>query len=255
MKTIEVCGLPITIFIDQDLDNEILLIINSNLKKSFHGHSLVSLFLYKKIKNLYSDRLMNDYFLCDGRGFYYFMRMLGVKGVSKLSLPMLTMKLVKVAAENKKIIYLLGATEESNQKAQLNLKNNYELTKVFGRDGYFNNDEEAEIVQEINSVSPDILFLGISSPKKDRFLAKWKEQLNVKIIVNCGGMIDVISGKSKLYPKWVKTFCLAGVFRFLQEPLRLRRDFFYTFPSLIIALKILLHYKILKIKNNEFKLK
>ena len=92
-------------------------------------------------------------------------------------------------------------------------------------------NEEPDIIRLINDIAPDILFLGMSSPKKDEFVYRWKEKLNVKVIVHCGGMLDVISGETKLYPKWVKNFCLAGIFRFIQEPIRLRRDFINMIKS------------------------
>lgn len=239
MKTISVAGLPITVFEQSNVEDEIIKCFNNDHCVSFHGYSIDTLQLMKRIPNLYQMRMVNDYFLCDGRGFYYFMRLLGVKRVSKLSLPALTMMLVNIAARNKKSIFILGATEESNKTALGVLTNRYGVANVSGRDGYFNEADEQSITDLINDQTPDILFLGMSSPKKDEFIYRWKSILRVKIIVHCGGMVDVISGKTKIYPNWVKNLCLAGLFRFIQEPIRLRRDFINAVYGLVLALKFL----------------
>lgn len=250
MRTIRVCKLPISIDVEKDLDSFLLRLIDGSRPVSFHGYSIDTLHLMKIIPNLFQMREANDYFLCDGRGFFYFMKLLGVKGVSKLSLPALTMKLVALAAKFNKSTFILGATEESNRKAIDKLVNDFGVSQVQGRNGYYSSTDESSIVEQINKLSPDILFLGMSSPKKDEFVYRWKDKLNVKIIVHCGGMIDVISGKTRIYPKWVKDFCLAGIFRFVQEPIRLRRDFLSLFPSIIIVFKMLIHKRILITEYN-----
>lgn len=240
MKTVSVAGLPITVFDNNKIEDEIYKCLDHGLCVSFSGYSIDTLQLMKNIPNLYQMRMVNDYFLCDGRGFYYFMKLLGQKSVSKLSLPALTMLLISIAARHNKSIFILGASEESNQMAILKLKNDYGVANVLGRNGYFNTTEEMSVVELINEHSPDILFLGMSSPKKDEFVFRWKSILRVNIIVHCGGMIDVISGKTKLYPKWVKNLCLAGLFRFIQEPIRLRRDFINAIYGVRIALWLLI---------------
>lgn len=247
MKTIEVIGLPITIFEKEKIEDEILELFKNENCLSIHGYSIDTLYLMKTIPRLYIFRKVNDYFLCDGRGYYYFMRLWGVHGVRKLSLPSLTMMLISIASKTNKRVFLLGASKESNDKAIEVLKNKHNLIHVVGRNGYFKPEEEYEIVEAINIVNPDILFLGMSSPKKDEFLYKWKNTLKVKIIVHCGGMIDVISGKTKMYPKWVKDLCLAGLYRFIQEPIRLRRDIINLIKSLLLIVKILFIKRILGI--------
>lgn len=251
MKTIRAIGLPITIFNSDDIEKNISDNICNSKTQSFHGYSIDTLYLMKNIPNLFQMREMNDYFLCDGRGYYYFMRLLGIKGVKKLSLPSLTMFFIRFASIQNKSIYLLGASEKSNLNAQEILKTKYGVKSIFGRNGYYSSLEEESIVSSINSFSPDILLLGMSSPKKDEFVYKWKNVLNAKVIIHCGGMIDVISEKTKLYPKWVKDLCLAGVYRFIQEPLRLRRDIANALRSIFIILNILVQTRIFN-KSYDF---
>jgi N-acetylglucosaminyldiphosphoundecaprenol N-acetyl-beta-D-mannosaminyltransferase len=248
MKNIRICGLPITVFDNKPSKDTLLETLDSSRATSFHGYSIDVLNLMKVIPNLYQMRESNDYFLCDGRGYYYFLKLLGVKGIRKTSLPNLVMQLVEICHVYNKKLYLLGATEESNTQAITNLKEKYGLTLVEGRNGFFNYDEEKNIVLSINESNSNILFLGMSSPKKDEFVYRWKGELNVQIIVHCGGMIDVLSGKTKLYPRWIKDLCLAGLFRFLQEPKRLSRDFFNIFPSAVIAIKMLWYCRILHVE-------
>jgi len=90
-----------------------------------------------------------------------------------------------------------------------------------GIDGYFSKSDEPDIVKKINNINPDILLIGISSPKKELFADKWRNRINAPIIVPCGGMIDVLAGKTKITPRFVKNIGLAWFYRFIQEPRRL----------------------------------
>jgi len=246
MKTIRFCGLPITVFGNESLKDSLLEILEGNKTTAFHGYSIDVLNLMKVIPELYELREINDYFVCDGRGYYYFLKLLGVKGIRKTSLPNLVLQLIDICSDYDKKLFLLGATKESNAQAIANLANINGVKRVDGRNGYFTKEDEEDIVKEINESNSDVLFLGMSTPKKDEFVYRYKDKLNVKIIVHCGGMIDVISGKTKLYPKLIKDLCLAGVYRFLQEPRRLSRDFLNVFPSAAIAFKMLWSTRILR---------
>ena len=116
-----------------------------------------------------------------------------------------------------------GATEEVVTKLVNIYKEKYsELIVADQRNGYYDKSQEENIANKIADSGADILFVAITSPKKEIFLNKYKKQLqNVKFIMGVGGSFDVISGKVKRAPIWMQNFGLEWFYRFLQEPGRM----------------------------------
>ena len=119
--------------------------------------------------------------------------------------------------------YFLGATQEVVQKFVAIYKDKYSDDIIAGfRNGYFNEQEENAYCRKISESGANILFVAITSPKKEIFLNKYKDQLkNVNFIMGVGGSFDVISGKIKRAPIFMQRIGLEWFYRFLQEPRRL----------------------------------
>ena len=90
------------------------------------------------------------------------------------------------------------------------------------RNGYFNSDEEKDIVEEITNSGANILFVAITSPKKEIFLNRYKEDLKcINFIMGVGGSFDVIAGKVKRAPILAQKLGLEWLYRLFQEPRRM----------------------------------
>ena len=88
--------------------------------------------------------------------------------------------------------------------------------------GYYCKEEEKKIVDEIVRSKANILFVAITSPKKEMFLNKYKEELkSINLIMGVGGSFDVVSGKIKRAPEYMQKIGLEWLFRFSQEPIYL----------------------------------
>ncbi len=124
-------------------------------------------------------------------------------------------------------VYLLGARNEVVQ----GVKNLYErkypgLTVAGARDGYWKAGEEELVAQQIAEARPDILFVAISSPKKEQFLGRYQAMMKVPFAMGVGGTFDVAVGKVKRAPVWMQRSGLEWFYRFLQEPRRMFRRYF-----------------------------
>lgn len=214
-------GCKITDFELEDLFSYYEYILRNNKTIVAYGYSFGIIPFFKKYPDLYKIINSFDINVTDGTQFYWFMKLFGYKLKTFLSIPHLTIKTLEYADKNKKSILLLGADIKTNRIATENLRNKY-TNAVFldGKDGYFTEDEEIEIIDYINSQCPDILLIGISSPKKERFAYKYRDKICAKIIIPCGGMIDVFAGKVKLASPFVKKIGLATLIRIIQEPRR-----------------------------------
>lgn len=131
--------------------------------------------------------------------------------------------LVAMAAEKGYKIYLLGAKEDVVSKLTTQYKQKYSEELVAGyRNGYFTKDEEPQIVKDIAASGAHILFVAISSPKKENFLYEHREALkDLNFIMGVGGSFDVFAGKVKRAPEWMQNIGLEWFYRFAQEPKRM----------------------------------
>jgi len=118
--------------------------------------------------------------------------------------------------------YFLGATTEVVEAAAQATLKAYPRLKMAGmRNGYFTAEESAGIVEEINASGADCLFVGLPTPKKERFLAEHRQRLNAPFVMGVGGSYDVIGGKVARAPQWMQSASLEWLYRTLQEPRRL----------------------------------
>lgn len=120
--------------------------------------------------------------------------------------------------------YFLGSKPGVAEKAAENIQNNFSGVTVVGtHDGYFAVEEERELVESINKLKPDILLVALGAPKQERFIYKYKDELNCKIAIGVGGCFDVISGNVKRAPKIFIKLKLEWLYRGLTDFKRLKR--------------------------------
>lgn len=96
-----------------------------------------------------------------------------------------------------------------------------------------NMEEEQELLRRVASVKPDIFWVGLSTPKQERFMAEYLHKLEAKIMVGVGAAFDFHSGKMKDSPKWIQAVGLAWVYRLSKEPFRLARRYARNNPAFL----------------------
>ena len=95
------------------------------------------------------------------------------------------------------------------------------------RNGYFGPEDEAGIVRDINAVGTQILLVGIASPKKEQFMARWADQLPI-VTHGVGGSFDVLAGFVNRAPVGWQNLGLEWLYRLLQEPRRMWKRYLVT---------------------------
>ena len=102
-------------------------------------------------------------------------------------------------------------------------------------------EEETEIMEMINAAAPDILWVGLSTPKQEWWMYRNRGQLRVAVLVGVGAAFDINSGMKQQAPVWMQEHGLEWFFRLLQEPRRLwRRYILYGSEFILyIALELL----------------
>ncbi|WP_039880601.1 WecB/TagA/CpsF family glycosyltransferase [Listeria fleischmannii] len=118
--------------------------------------------------------------------------------------------------------YYFGATQEVVEEVVARHKQQYPELDVAGyRNGYFEESESEQIALDIRESSADILFVAFSSPKKEFWIDRYLQVMNVPFAMGVGGSFDVIAGKTKRAPKWMQKSGLEWFYRLIQEPHRM----------------------------------
>jgi N-acetylglucosaminyldiphosphoundecaprenol N-acetyl-beta-D-mannosaminyltransferase len=98
-------------------------------------------------------------------------------------------------------------------------------------------DGEAEALQErIRDCRPDILWVGLSTPKQERFMAEQSAKLDVGVVIGVGAAFDYHTGRLRDAPTWMKQSGLQWAHRLWQEPRRLWRRYAYNIPAFLFLL-------------------
>jgi N-acetylglucosaminyldiphosphoundecaprenol N-acetyl-beta-D-mannosaminyltransferase len=97
--------------------------------------------------------------------------------------------------------------------------------------------EDQEIVDKINSARPDIIWVGISTPKQVQWMHDHLGKVNASVLIGVGAAFDFLSGRKPQAPRWVQRSGLEWLFRLISEPRRLWRRYaqYPLFVVLVLA--------------------
>jgi N-acetylglucosaminyldiphosphoundecaprenol N-acetyl-beta-D-mannosaminyltransferase len=175
-------------------------------------------------------RIINDCALVnvDGMPVVWASRLLGKPLKERVAGIDLFEALMQRAGERGWRVFLLGARDEVVGAARAMYERKYPALTIAGhRHGYWKGEqEEAAVVEQIRSSRADVLFVAISSPKKEQFLGRYQAEMKIPFAMGVGGSFDVAIGKVRRAPLWMQKAGLEWFFRFLQEPRRMFRRYF-----------------------------
>ena len=229
MNKITLLGCPID---NLNFDDTLRRIEDSIQKRKPIRHCAINA---AKIVKIQSDRklretvISSDMISPDGQSIVWASRFLKKPLPERVTGIDLMQKLLELAARKGYKVFLLGAREEVICELKEKLKQKLPNLNLVGcRNGYFSKDEEEGIIREIDQKKPDILFVGISSPKKEYWMSKYQSVLKVPFRMGVGGGFDVLVGKIKRAPGWMQKLGLEWFYRFLQEPTRMWKRYLVT---------------------------
>ncbi|MGQ9629660.1 MAG: WecB/TagA/CpsF family glycosyltransferase [bacterium] len=116
-------------------------------------------------------------------------------------------------------VYLLGADEETISRAVERLRATHPSLKIVGyHHGYF--QDNPGVTREISEKSPHFLFVGMGSPKQEKWICENRHKLNC-VCMGVGGSFDVIAGRVHRAPIWMRRAGLEWLYRALRQPRKL----------------------------------
>jgi len=223
------------------MDESVSFIRNSIQAHRFTQHVVVNV---AKLVNMRKDPLLDDSVRAcdliniDGMGIVFGARFLGYNVPERVAGVDLFHRLISMSADCQFPVFLLGAKNEVVSSVAVRLQADHPNLIIAGfNDGYFWDDEKA-VVDKIKSSGARLLFVAITSPKKEIFINRWKRDLGVDFVMGVGGTFDVVAGKVRRAPVWMQNSGLEWFFRVLQEPNRMWKRYFLTnFEFLVLLIK------------------
>ena len=241
MQRIEVLGCPMDV---ASMGKTVDVIRGAVAAGRFTQHVVVNV---AKLVNMRSDVQLNDsvrscdIINIDGMGVVLGARFLGHAVPERVAGVDLFHELLAMSARNGFSVFLLGAKDEVVGATARKVQALYPELKVAGyHHGYFW-DDEAAMVEKIRASGADMLFVAITSPKKENFINRWRDQLGVTFVMGVGGTFDVVAGKVQRAPLWMQRGGLEWLFRVIQEPRRMWKRYLVTnakFGGLLVREKV-----------------
>ena len=196
-----------------------------------HQHVVVNVDkLVKASRDADLRRIINECDLVnvDGMPVVWASRLLGKPLKERVAGIDLFEALMRRAAQKGWRVFLLGARPDVVREVAATYAGRYPGLVLAGvHDGYWQGgDAEAQVVRQVRESRADLLFVAISSPKKEQFLGLYQAEMRIPFAMGVGGSFDVVIGRVKRAPAWMQVAGLEWFYRFLQEPRRMFRRYF-----------------------------
>ncbi len=228
MSRISICNIPVDAFTMQETISLIDKAIAEN--RAIH-HVVINA---AKVVNAQKDKALRDSIVdcdiinADGQAIVWASRFLNCPLPERVAGIDVMQNLVKLAAKKKYRIFFLGAKEEVVKEVVEVYTKIYSKEVIAGyRNGYFTKEEEETVAKQIADSGANILFVAMSSPKKEIFLNTYKNLIQTPFIMGVGGSFDVVSGLVKRAPRWMQRWGLEWFYRVLQEPRRMWKRYLF----------------------------
>lgn len=158
-----------------------------------------------------------------------------VNGVNQQRIPGIeySKKMLEICAKENIPVAFLGSTKDVVEKAIENIKKEIsDINIVYSRDGYFQSEEEGQIINEIKESGARFVLAALGSPKQEFFIDNARSVIKNAVWVGVGGSFDVWSGVVKRAPVIYRKLGLEWLYRMINNPKRISR----IFPTLPIFL-------------------
>jgi N-acetylglucosaminyldiphosphoundecaprenol N-acetyl-beta-D-mannosaminyltransferase len=227
--TRELFGIPIAALSLEQALERVELAIRSHSRLQIGVVNAAKIVNMQRDALLRDDVLSSDLILADGIAVVWASRLLGRGLPERVAGIDLMTAILRRGAELGWRVYCLGATEEVLTRASARMLQDHPGIQVVGRQhGYFTAEQEAGVARAIAESAPDVLFVAMTSPKKEKFLARWSAELGVPVCHGVGGSFDVLAGKVRRAPPLWQRLGLEWLYRVLQEPGRLWKRYLVT---------------------------
>ena len=176
----------------------------------------------------------------DGMPMVWVGRLQGYRQMKRVYGPDLMMRVCEFTRDKGYTHFLYGGAEGVAPELKLRLERKFPGLKIVGT--YtppfrpLNPAEEAGLIGAVNAAKPDIIWVGLSTPKQEKFMAQYSPRFGDCLMFGVGAAFDFHAGRLRQAPRWMQRSGLEWFFRLCCEPRRLWRRYFKNNP--IFAFRI-----------------
>jgi N-acetylglucosaminyldiphosphoundecaprenol N-acetyl-beta-D-mannosaminyltransferase len=175
----------------------------------------------------------------DGMSLVWLMQLSGHPNVSRVYGPDLMMEVSRISVDHKWRHYFYGGDPDTLQKLTDKLCAQFPGLIIAGVYSppyrLLSIQEKEEAIKAMNASRPDIVWVGIGSPKQEQWMADHMGKINASVLIGVGAAFDFLSGRKKQAPRWVQRSGLEWLYRLMSEPRRLWRRY-AQYPIFLILL-------------------
>jgi N-acetylglucosaminyldiphosphoundecaprenol N-acetyl-beta-D-mannosaminyltransferase len=147
-------------------------------------------------------------------------------------------------------VFFLGSTENTLSRIRARFLRDYPTVELAGTlsppFGAYDNDTDERIISAIRAAHPDILWVGMTAPKQEKWVAAHAARLNIPVIGSIGAVFDFYAGTVSRAPQFICKLGLEWLYRLLREPQRMWRRNFISTPKFIA---LLLHERFIDVRS------
>jgi N-acetylglucosaminyldiphosphoundecaprenol N-acetyl-beta-D-mannosaminyltransferase len=214
------------------------IIINKD-KKIVNTINAYSYIVAKKDQKFKKALLESDILLPDGEGIVLMAKKLKQKKIKKIAGADIHRELLERAQKEKLKCFYLGASQNTLKKIHNKLSMRYpKVTFGFFAPPFkdiFSEEDDRKMISKINAFSPDILFVGMTAPKQEKWVLENRDYINANIICSIGAVFDFIAETKKRAPQWVIKIKMEWLYRSFTA-WRLTKRYLYSTPLFLMEI-------------------
>lgn len=233
-ETVEILGVKIDrIGFEQAVDRACELLKTEETSAIFTPNPEIVMCAYEddEFKNI-----LNSADLCtaDGIGVVYAAKILKTPVPERVAGFDVTCAVLERVSHSGEGVFLFGAKPGVAELAKEKMEEKYPGINVVGtRNGYFKEEDEEEIVEQINNSGAKLLLVCLGAPKQEKWIARNRDKLNVRLCMGVGGTLDVFAGVAKRSPDIFIKLNIEWLYRLAKNPSRIGR--FIALPKFILT--------------------
>ena len=232
-----ICGIPIDAVTMRETLAACETAVDSRIPLNIACVNAAKLVKAQKDTELRESVITSDLIIADGAPVVWASRLLRRPLPERVTGIDLFEQLLAIANEKSWSIHFLGATDDVLRGVLDRIHREHPRIRIAGsRNGYFDICDSDSVADDVAASNPDVIFVAITSPKKERFLKLLGERTAIPVAHGVGGSFDVYAGKTRRAPRWMQRSGLEWFYRILQEPRRMWRRYAVTNTLFLLLL-------------------
>lgn len=193
-------------------------------------------------RDLRLKTILNSSFLTtpDGMPTVWVGRWQGFRDMERVYGPDLMLEICRLSLAKGYTHFLYGGKPGVARRLERELRRGFPGIRILGTHcppfRELNQDEEDELIQLVADLKPDVFWVGLSTPKQERFMAEFIHKLDTKLMLGVGAAFDIHAGLLSDSPAWVKKAGLQWLHRLAQEPSRLWKRYLINNPEFLLKI-------------------